>query len=629
MEHVRRCKRIQQPVRLQRLYGPTNSNLKSVGFFTEADGASYTVSVYDAYSGGTLSNLLASTTGTETYAGYHTIDLPTAVSLAAGSDFYVCLNITGGGAYPLASDYAVAGYDSACTASPGQSYYSFNGSHWTDLTTVDPTANFCINALTENVALPTTTVALDAPGGNLLITDVAAGGKSDHITLSMSRSNVIVSDPGNILGAGLGATQVDPHTVSVPLASIGGNIQVNTLGGDDTLTVDDSGGTIAPLISYVAGSGDNSLVLQGGTYATVTHSFTNAHDGSVSLNGTVAVTYTGLSPITDNLNAATRVFDFTGGAPETITLLDDGVGGNNMSEVTSSLAESVTFTDPTVSLTLNANAGLGPNTVFLQAVDTSFNASVILNASNQGDTINVQNTLATEPLTINGGAGDDIINIGSAGNSLGTILGAVAVHGNGQTTGDILNLNDQGDGASHTYTITSTTLARSGAATITYDTVEVISVRGSTNADTLNVLTTAAGVTTNFVGGAGSIVNVDNAGTVQGILGALNIENPPSFNSIVIDDSADSTARTVTLSSFSPNPFDSDLNSDTYGKVHLLAPADINYEFGDTSSLTIDGGSGGNTFNVTTTMAGSFGTTTINGGTSNDIFNVSASAPGR
>ena len=67
----------------------TNSMLKSVGFFTEAEGASYTVRVYDTYSGGTLSGLLASTTGTETYAGYHTIDLPTPVSLTAGSNFYV------------------------------------------------------------------------------------------------------------------------------------------------------------------------------------------------------------------------------------------------------------------------------------------------------------------------------------------------------------------------------------------------------------------------------------------------------------------------------------------------------------------------------------------------------------
>ena len=81
----------------------TNSLLKSVGFFTEAEGASYTVRIYGTYSGGTLSNLLASTTGTETYAGYHTVDLTTPVSLTAGNKFYVYLSIANGGTYPLAS----------------------------------------------------------------------------------------------------------------------------------------------------------------------------------------------------------------------------------------------------------------------------------------------------------------------------------------------------------------------------------------------------------------------------------------------------------------------------------------------------------------------------------------------
>ena len=138
----------------------SNSKLDSVGFFTEAEGASYTVRVYGTYSGGSLSNLLASTTGTETYAGYHTIDLPTAVNLTAGSKFYVYVGITGGGTYPSAVDYRYAGYDSASTASPGQSYYSFNGTSWTDLTTWNSTANFCIDALTQNVSSPTPAVPI-------------------------------------------------------------------------------------------------------------------------------------------------------------------------------------------------------------------------------------------------------------------------------------------------------------------------------------------------------------------------------------------------------------------------------------------------------------------------------------
>src|SRR5438309_119144 len=77
-------------------------------------------------------------------------------------------------------------------------------------------------------------------------------------------------------------------------------------------------------------------------------------------------------------------------------------------------------------------------------------------------------------------------------------------------------------------------------------------------------------------GGSGSTdtANVGNAGSVQGILGTLNIENPPNVTDVTLDDSADATAQTVTLSSFSPNPVDSQGDGDTYINIHGLAPAE-------------------------------------------------------
>ena len=68
-------------------------------------------------------------------------------------------------------------------------------------------------------------------------------------------------------------------------------------------------------------------------------------------------------------------------------------------------------------------------------------------------------------------------------------------------------------------------------------------------ADTVNVL--ATGVTTNISDGGYDVVNVGNGGSVQGILGTLNLQNPLSFNTINVNDSADTTARTVTLSTYS------------------------------------------------------------------------------
>jgi hypothetical protein len=41
----------------------------------------------------------------------------------------------------------LSGYSSGCSANLGESFYSFDGANWNDLTTADPTANFCIKAL--------------------------------------------------------------------------------------------------------------------------------------------------------------------------------------------------------------------------------------------------------------------------------------------------------------------------------------------------------------------------------------------------------------------------------------------------------------------------------------------------
>jgi C1A family cysteine protease len=140
---------INTPYAFNKYIATSTSQLTSVGFFTEADGASYTINVYDTFSGGTLSNLMTSVSGTQTYAGYHTVDLASAVSLYEGNDFYVSLHITNGGTYCMAVDYRWAGYNSASSALADQSYYSYNGTSWNDLTTWESTANFCIKALVQ------------------------------------------------------------------------------------------------------------------------------------------------------------------------------------------------------------------------------------------------------------------------------------------------------------------------------------------------------------------------------------------------------------------------------------------------------------------------------------------------
>ncbi|GEM_PF-996533 len=138
------------PWAMNRFVAQSDEQLKAVGFFTEADNAAYTISVYDTFSGGSLSGLLGSSSGTSATAGWHTINLPSTIGLTTGNDFYVVVSITNGGAYPQAYDCQAPGYSSACTAAPNESWYSSNGTSWTDLTSFDPSANFCVKAFTSS-----------------------------------------------------------------------------------------------------------------------------------------------------------------------------------------------------------------------------------------------------------------------------------------------------------------------------------------------------------------------------------------------------------------------------------------------------------------------------------------------
>src|SRR5262249_55410909 len=74
------------------------------------------------------------------------------------------------------------------------------------------------------------------------------------------------------------------------------------------------------------------------------------------------------------------------------------------------------------------------------------------------------------PLTVNTGAGNDIINVGSTSNTINGIQGALTV--NGQADTDTLIINDQGSLLPNVYTQTATTLTRSAAATITFSGIE-------------------------------------------------------------------------------------------------------------------------------------------------------------
>lgn len=261
----------------------------------------------------------------------------------------------------------------------------------------DSTATVDIGAFES----PLITTSVSLSGGNLLISDALGDDTNDTLTIQSDSTNFHISDPNNLLGltAGIaGATGHGTHTVTVPIASVTGTqILVHTLGGNDSLTVDFSDGNFTKTITYDGGNQNgtpgDSLTLTGGphdgdSFTIVTHTLTNANDGSVSIadgTSTQTITYIGLEPVTDNLSATDRAFTFNGGA-ETITLTD--ANGAAMT-IDSALSESVTFANPTDSLTINA--GSGNDTVNITSVDADgpFNAALTINGDAGNDTINL------------------------------------------------------------------------------------------------------------------------------------------------------------------------------------------------------------------------------------------------
>jgi len=143
--------------------------LNAVGFYTTADNAHYSIQIYDSFDGDTLDGLLASAEGAESFIGYHTVTLDDSLLFSPGDDFYVVVYLTNSGTHPQAFEYAYGGYSSLATALAGQSFYSFNGLSWTDLTTFDNTANFTIKAFTTIIPEPAS-LAFPAIAALLLLT---------------------------------------------------------------------------------------------------------------------------------------------------------------------------------------------------------------------------------------------------------------------------------------------------------------------------------------------------------------------------------------------------------------------------------------------------------------------------
>lgn len=244
-------------------------------------------------------------------------------------------------------------------------------------------------------------------------------GEDDHLELTLTGEDtatfVLTRDVGGINETILGTVAITDIT----------SITFNGLGGDDVLIInqpDNSFFNAENGIIFNGGSQNNdgnSLGIAGvnGDTLVINHSspleadsvayvFTpdvvpaEGEDGHITItdssisDGSTTITFTGLEPIIDNLLVANRDFDFTD-ATETISLSDDGVAGDNYSFIDSTLSESVLFLDPTDSITIrtdSAGTPVGVDTIQVNSLDSSFDASLTILAGSDDSVTFLTNT---------------------------------------------------------------------------------------------------------------------------------------------------------------------------------------------------------------------------------------------
>jgi Ca2+-binding RTX toxin-like protein len=319
---------------------------------------------------------------------------------------------------------------------------------------------------------------------------------------------------------------------------------------------DKSISTSTEQVHVYLGSGDDKFFVDS-TYAYGT-GYVHAGDGDDTIR--VESTAYGLNP------ASMRRVDFIAGP-----VYLDGEDGNDfviLNDMGDDIVNSGTFENGAVT-------GLGI-TGSVRFTDTSEQLEVDLGAQN--DSFYVRTTPSWLTTRIKMGEGFDTTYVGSGSNSLDDILGPLYIEGELPYADDVLFVNDYGDSSDNTYTISSenigvievpdpnnpiqtielpvneTTIQRTGAAVIKYQTVEKVSLNTGAGDDTVNLLSThleldpLEGNNSVFVinGGDGDDeFYLDNNQSMEDIDIRVIVDGAGGSNSVFFDHSASTEANTL------------------------------------------------------------------------------------
>ncbi len=352
-----------------------------------------------------------------------------------------------------------------------------------------------------------------------------------NITTGTGNDTFATTDTPNLVKVTID-TGAGADTVSFTTTGTSSIVQLNSGIGNDTITVTTTGGGDS-ILEVNASEGADSITLTNSGNGDGVRLI--GGDGSDTINVTTTGTLSG-----------TEIFGNDPAAPlldadddDSITISNTGM--ESLMEISGNEGED-TITLVT-SGDISAVQLAGDEDDDLITVNNSGDVSLLLIQGGDGDStgndpfndiINIEGTDSASLTDAFGGTGNDQFNIGDTTNGLDDILGEICVFGEADDTfptssfgisakaitnlvvldGDELNILDDASTSSSTYTITDTTIDRTGITQITYATIETLNINTSdTTSSSILVTTTAANVTTINAGNMADDIDITTTGS--------------------------------------------------------------------------------------------------------------------
>ncbi len=302
-------------------------------------------------------------------------------------------------------------------------------------------------------------------------------------------------------------------TFAITSTSAGATTDVRTLGGDDTIRVSSDGtgatGSLAALAGDLAidvGAGSNTIAIS------------DAAEATPGANAAVTASSTAIAGLAGPGGGSNIALAASGGTVAALTL----IGSNS-----ASVAEGYTISDVPGPFTLALGAG--------------------------HDGVTLQGT--AHATTLNAGAGNDTLSLGSSGAGLGDITTPVALDAAGGA--DTLTLDDAADPSADIVALGATTVSTEPGnslfgtgGSLTYAGLEQLTLELGSGRDALTITATQAGTKTTVNTGSGDdIVSVPGASSsLETVVSPLSLDGGLGFNMLLLDDSADTTGDLLEMS---------------------------------------------------------------------------------